>query len=1783
MEKLEFYRGRKMEFNYHYEKFCHFLGIKPKEKLSLLASQPENKDFLFKNLITYFFPLIIENIVQLDIKSLVYFFTEQQTQIKAKIKTTFHFEVKGDKKWLEELELFSLPTLYPEGSFYLRSRKVHSKPLFSSTIKCSDEVLEKIPIGQIIKAPGPHLKDDQLIIRPYYGRSIYIKISKGSLRLSVSGCKGRLNLNEILKLLENQSVPKKEAAEYLLIALGNGKNPSPYFHLSPLGRKRLNEFTSLNIAEKNFLTSLDLYACLLIIMEVFEINGAEKEKIHEKVRIYNKPHPSFTDPYDLKGKFIRTYPDYLITYLAPYFYSLARTVKEEINLSLKELEKNPSLISNLLYYIFARLNPSSHILSSLFNKSNFIQIHKRTNPVQDYEHRLKLTFLGQQGIQNKQARCLRDIHESYRYRICPVEIHQGVDAGLNCYLAKDANLDENNQILSSPEYFLSPASLLVPFIEYNDGARIMMGINNIRQAVSLENPEVPLIQTGYEKEIGKKVIKEWGNNIQEKRYGFTGWSFESYLHAKRTFKDHIPAIGVNLLTAFMFWEGYTFEDGVVLSETAAKKLTTAEVITEHFVIWGDEYLTNKLDCLSKDEKGQLDENGIIKQGKEVKPNDIIIGRIKEFSAQKKEEETTRLLRELFGARNVDFIEVPIRAREDFYGKVIEVKVEKHFVSRLVPYDQRKRLIKHIIRIRLSRKRPVRLGDKLANRHGNKGIVSLILPDSEMPHLPDGTPVEIILNPIGVIARMNIGQLLEAHFSWLAKYENTPLLFKPFEIIDEQKWQALKETFKHFQLDEMGRTHLKIKGEYITDFPVTVGYVYTLRLYHIAEDKANVRSVSAYSAVTQQPFQGKKRLPETYLHGGQRFGEMEVWAAEAHYVPNLLKEMLTKKSDNLILRKRLLGLGTSTIYQDSSVPHSLRNIVVVLRALGIELYGKNKEGKKIDLTGENNNEEINSLHIHLIPPEDIPNYTTGILPLSDNWKELSRFLELPQYFGPEKNYQCECGRITGKINEDKECPTCGVICGNKNFYRSILMGCIELPVPLYDPFLIKNKRDKKTYEKLVFNFWSQKNVNYAELYEKQLEFFKSKSIYWHFIAYLPILPVNLRIKPELNQIYKQFIYRVARFSLFLRSNAPSPILANEQLKLQNKLTKVLEQVWALLPGKFGLIRRYLLGKRVDFSGRLVCIPDQTLDVDTIGLSADFLRKLAKPFLSPKELKDDNTLVEKFKNKVILLIRFPTLHKMNVQAFYVKISPQYRNVIGIPPIICAGFNADFDGDEFSVHLPISENAQKEAREKCMIHSNWFSPANGSISPLSLTKEIVAGIFYLTFTQEGRKKLAQALNLSFLPQKPWNKKELIAQTEAFLRNPDYSLEEKKQFLKAIQNLGFYWAQKAGFTANYFELRQLYEKNKNRIENLFNDAFHQSKNLLEEQIITIWDNAQSELKRLINQSLNPNQSLYYLFVSGADKKTENLAQVVGFRGIIGRLGGKIIPTPVKGNLINGLDKQEFFICAFGARKGVVEKKLATSDSGYIARQMVEATHPLRIVKEDCCVQKGLSITSDCGLDLGKFVGRYLAKPLKIINEKSISTDKPLSAKDLEVISKQRLSFKIRSPLFCKCDNGVCQKCYGLRPGWQVPPEIGYPIGILAAETITEPATQLALRSFHQGGVAGHDIVRGLPELVELLGKERKVNSQELLQLLKSIQDVFEYFGQNIFHIHFELLLRAMMPKYLKNFIYPLRQVVFERDGFLSAMAYERQIEVISQAAINSKKDILEGLKEKIILGRKI
>ena len=544
----------------------------------------------------------------------------------------------------------------------------------------------------------------------------------------------------------------------------------------------------------------------------------------------------------------------------------------------------------------------------------------------------------------------------------------------------------------SPQQVVSIATQGIPFLDHDDGKRALMGANMQRQAIPLIKSEAPLIGTGVEaiaaRDSGAVVIcKADGvvdyvdaNKIIVKTVkGMDTYYLNGYERSNagtcyhqvpivklgdKVKKDEVigdgpstdkgeMALGRNVTVAFMNFNGYNYEDAVVLNERLVKDDVFTSIHIEDYEIecrdtkLGPEEFTRDIPNVSEEARKNLDENGIIRIGTEVKDDDILVGKVTpKGMAELTSEE--KLLHAIFGEKTREVRDTSLRVPHGGDGIVHDVKIFTKEDSDELPAG-----VSKIIRVYIAQKRKISVGDKMAGRHGNKGVVSLVLPEEDMPYLPDGTPVDILLNPLGVPSRMNIGQILEMHLGMAAKelgvYVATPVFDGATreEVIDALKEAGLREDGK-FELYD-GRTGEKF------DNPVSVGIMYMIKLNHMVDDKLHARSTGPYSLVTQQPLGGKAQF------GGQRFGEMEVWALYAYGAAHVLQEMMTIKSDDVVGRVKVYeSLVKGTPLPPSGVPESFRVLIKEFQALGLDITVLNNEGNFIDLKDLEYEEESNFL-------------------------------------------------------------------------------------------------------------------------------------------------------------------------------------------------------------------------------------------------------------------------------------------------------------------------------------------------------------------------------------------------------------------------------------------------------------------------------------------------------------------------------------------------------------------------------------------------------------------------------------------------------------------------------------------------------------------------------------------------------------------------------------------------------------------------------------------------------
>ena len=533
----------------------------------------------------------------------------------------------------------------------------------------------------------------------------------------------------------------------------------------------------------------------------------------------------------------------------------------------------------------------------------------------------------------------------------------------------------------SPKQLVSVAAAMIPFLEHDDAKRALMGANMQRQAVPLMITESPIVGTGMEyraaKDSGILILAEDDGVIEK----VTGEAItvkynngKTVVHKLRKFKrtnggtcinqkpivkkgeivkkgDAIAdgpstkngemALGKNVLVAFSTWEGYNYEDAILINEKLVKEDVFTSIHIEEYdcecrdTKLGAEEITRDIPNIGDDQLKDLDENGIIRIGAEVRPGDILVGKV----TPKGETELTaeeRLLRAIFGEKAREVRDTSLRVPHGEAGTIVDVKIFTRENS-----DELGPGVNQIIRCYIATKRKISVGDKMAGRHGNKGVISRVLPEEDMPFMPDGTPIDILLNPLGVPSRMNLGQVLEVHLGGAAKALGWKISTPVFDGATEQD---VRELLSQAGMSEDGKTIL-YDGRTGDPFdkPITVGVMYMLKLHHLVDDKIHARSTGPYSLVTQQPLGGKAQF------GGQRFGEMEVWALEAYGAAYTLQEMLTVKSDDVVGRvKTYEAIVKGENIPEPGVPESFKVLVKELQSLGLDVRLYSEDNQELEL-------------------------------------------------------------------------------------------------------------------------------------------------------------------------------------------------------------------------------------------------------------------------------------------------------------------------------------------------------------------------------------------------------------------------------------------------------------------------------------------------------------------------------------------------------------------------------------------------------------------------------------------------------------------------------------------------------------------------------------------------------------------------------------------------------------------------------------------------------------------
>ncbi len=921
--------------------------------------------------------------------------------------------------------------------------------------------------------------------------------------------------------------------------------------------------------------------------------------------------------------------------------------------------------------------------------------------------------------------------------------------------------------------------------------------------------------------------------------------------------------------------------------------------------------------------------------------------------------------------------------------------------------------------------------------------------------------------------------------------------------------------------------------------------------------------------------------------------------------------------------------------------------------------------------------------------------------------------------------------------------------------------------------------------------------------------------WMVLDCVPVIPPELRpmvqldggrfATSDLNDLYRRVINRNNRLKRLLDLGAPEIIVNNEKRMLQEAVdalfdngrrgrpvtgpgNRALKSLSDMLKGKQGRFRQNLLGKRVDYSGRSVIVSGPSLKLHQCGLPKLMALELFKPFImarlverkavqnikAAKKMVDSmipevwDVLEEVISEHPVLLNRAPTLHRLGIQAFEPVLVE--GKAIQIHPLVCHAFNADFDGDQMAVHVPLSAEAQAEARILMLSSNNILSPAHGS--PLATpTQDMVLGLYYLTYADTPIDEIdAAALEPKPHPFRTAQEAELAYENglvqlhdwaeyrraghEHFLTtvgriifndkveralstalgdeyDPErfefvnHTLKKKgvnemvsdlveaygapavAQVLDAFKDLGFHYASQAGITISKNDIvspptkqkiLEKYEKPAAEIMQQYEDGYLTAEER-HEQATRNWEEATEEVGQAMEDNLHELNPIFMMANSGARGSFKQIRQLAGMRGLMANPKGEIIENPVKASFMEGLDVLEYFISTHGARKGLADTALRTADSGYLTRRLVDVAQDVIVRSDDCKTKEfvEMPLRADDGNLNDNLIGRVAAKKFATKRGRELlKRGQVIDLPEMELIAEaypdEEILVPVRSVLKCELESGVCQSCYGRAMATGAVVELGDAVGIIAAQSIGEPGTQLTMRTFHTGGVAGLDITQGLPRVVELFearkpkglaqmakesGKvaveetdkavkliitdakgedesysfpartrlnvehgdriesgtqlnegslypaellEIRGRTQTELYLVAEVQRVYKAQGVDINDKHIELIVRQMMkkvrveakgstallpgaledrhrlkrinkgvkddggtPAKAEEVILGITKASLATESFLSAASFQETTKVLTDAALEGKRDRLVGLKENVIIGKLI
>jgi len=1383
----------------------------------------------------------------------------------------------------------------------------------------------------------------------------------------------------------------------------------------------------------------------------------------------------------------------------------------------------------------------------------------------------------------EQAGCvLGDLASGIEYE---TRYHGGVLVAADNNTIRRANPSEIGYKPAHPGQALGVSASLIPFLANDDANRALMGANMQKQAVPLVSPEAPIIRTGMESKVAADaraaitadvdgqvnevshdavVIRAKDGAILRYRYHQTVFEEEGISLGHRLLvaegdsvaagqviadgpatQNGVLALGRNVLVGYMCWKGYNFEDGIVVSDRLLRDHVFTSVKTHIFTatIAASSEDVIGIGHLEVNECRNLSPEGLISVGSRVVENDILIGR--------KSGKGDRSVRMPAGQSGIVVKVERFRSEE---GAILDDGLEE------------------VVRVTVADRRELKVGDKLCNRHGAKGVVTLIVPEAEMPVLPDGRPLDVILNPLGVPSRLNIGSILETHLGLAAHSLGCDMVSPGY---NGATIRDIEDLLIEAGLPKSGMLKLRdgrTGRQYDQDS--TVGYQYLMKLDHMAEDSLQARNTGPYDPHTQQPIGGRRH------RGGLRIGIMETWALQGYGAAGILQELMTVKSDDEKGRNLLYdSLTEGKDLPKPTVPASIKRLAAQLLGLCLDLTAFGADGSRIDLSSE----EATIEHITAV---------------SLGYADARRIIELS----------------AGKLEPSEDIATLGELFGEDS-HPSVKN--IELASP-------------------VRHSWQDRLQDDERL---------------PLITLLPVLPPSLGG----NRLKKEYLS-------VLSANERCRKGESDPADLQAAVDGLIHGLTRMLYGKNGWITSAISGKRVDYCGRSVVCPGPDLAHDTCSIPLSMAATLLEPVVAGRMVRDGiaesvgdakgmlqkrdanaiEVLRKEAESRYILLHRAPVLHRMGIQAFRVAVADE--PVIRIHPLTMAAFNADFDGDEMDVFLPLSDAAQGEARDRVRSSLSQLGPASG-MYVYGPTQDMVFGCHYATSLpkQTGRPKpeydsldsvasamdkqglgvhdpikigkrettVGRALFNSLLPEDlRWVDEPATKALLARLLKRCHDVLGRETAAKlgdALMRFGFRQATLSGASIGKDTLKR-YEGFEAELTKAWQDVERLDGHW---SIVDHWTRATDRIAKAALEDMKADQEgmnpVYMMAVSGARGSSDQIRQLIAMRGLMAMPDGRIMQDPITTNFVHGLSPLEHLASVFGARKGLSDTALKTADAGFLYKRIMGAVQDVMLTEEDCGTVEG--VTKEGHPDgehewfplHERIAGRTALVDIILPNEDTpiVEAGELITPADsLEIEKAGYRAIEIRSPVTCKSAGGICAACYGLDLSTGEKPKIGLALGVIAAQSIGEPATQLTMRTFHtfirppidpKDRRPRTDILGGLPRLDRLMeawtGREEDADEYDDLcelydragsgaaaeSLLIEMQKVYRVQGVRINDRHFEVVLSRMLAG---GSVKGVSEAALMTDDFIVAGSSRNGIDALARLAAANQPVELSAIR---------